>query len=190
MFVFRINFLSLMKKKKKKTYGCTLCLKREKGQKENPKNKKKRKEKKWMQAEDKNSGGTAKSGYRIRIHAHALTHIRLQTEKSLQTQNIDIFLFLFKLSLSMESLSSSLYLNQALTPRHPCPVKWRSSGSVLLLGFSSPCLKTPPFLRKGIIKASVAVEQQTQKTKTAVIRIGTRGRYFSLFPPLLLLRLS
>uniref|UniRef100_A0A2N9EQM5 Porphobilinogen deaminase, chloroplastic n=1 Tax=Fagus sylvatica TaxID=28930 RepID=A0A2N9EQM5_FAGSY len=75
----------------------------------------------------------------------------------------------------MESLSSSLYLNQALTPRHPCPVKWRSSGSVLLLGFSSPCLKTPPFLRKGIIKASVAVEQQTQKTKTAVIRIGTRG---------------
>ncbi len=94
------------------------------------------------------------------------------------------------LSLSMESLSSSLYLNQALTPRHPCPVKWRSSGSVLLLGFSSPRLKTPPFLRKGIIKASVAVEQQTQKTKTAVIRIGTRGRYFSLFPPLHLLQLS
>ncbi|KAG6667845.1 hypothetical protein CIPAW_01G129500 [Carya illinoinensis] len=53
-------------------------------------------------------------------------------------------------------------------------------------GFSSPCLKTPGFLRNtrkhgvGIIRASVAVEQQTEKTKVALIRIGTRGSPLAL----------
>lgn len=51
-------------------------------------------------------------------------------------------------------------------------------GSVSLVGFSSPRLKTPSFpksLKKrsfGIVRASAAVE-----TKVAIIRIGTRGRY-------------
>ncbi|KAH7569814.1 hypothetical protein JRO89_XS05G0003300 [Xanthoceras sorbifolium] len=55
-----------------------------------------------------------------------------------------------------------------------------ASGSLSLVGFTSfPCLKTatfPKFIRNrsfGVTKASVSVEP-----KVAVIRIGTRGRYF------------
>ena len=51
-----------------------------------------------------------------------------------------------------------------------------------------PSLKSSAFSknrakpRAGVTKASIAVEQQTQQTKVALIRIGTRGRYsFSPF---------
>ncbi|KAM3686819.1 hypothetical protein ACJW31_10G030900 [Castanea mollissima] len=76
----------------------------------------------------------------------------------------------------MEALSSPLYLTPR--PRHSCPVKWSSSGLVLLF---PPRLKTPAkHNNMGIIKASVAVEQQTQKNITALIRIGTRGSPLAL----------
>ena len=50
-------------------------------------------------------------------------------------------------------------------------------------GFSSLSLKPPAFSTGGkkfhgfgLIRASVAVEQQAEKTKVALVRIGTRGR--------------
>ena len=58
-----------------------------------------------------------------------------------------------------------------------------SNGSLSLLGFSSLSLKPPAFSNGakkfhgvGLIRASVAVEQQVEKTKVALVRIGTRGR--------------
>ena len=116
-------------------------------------------------------------------HQIGFIYPNIQHNSTARTISISIclFFFFFKLcvsvSLSMEALSSPLYLTPR--PRHSCPLKWCSSGSVLLF---PPCLKTPAkHNNMGIIKASVAVEQQTQKTITALIRIGTRGRYsFSL----------
>ena len=56
--------------------------------------------------------------------------------------------------------------------------------SLSLPGFSSLSLKPPAFINApkklhglGLIRASVAVEQQAGKTKVALLRIGTRGRY-------------
>ncbi|PIN11001.1 Porphobilinogen deaminase [Handroanthus impetiginosus] len=57
-----------------------------------------------------------------------------------------------------------------------------TSGSVSALGFSLPGSKCPIFARRGqvlIAKASVSVEQKTE-TRTAVIRIGTRGSPLAL----------
>ncbi|KAF1861241.1 hypothetical protein Lal_00013967 [Lupinus albus] len=66
-----------------------------------------------------------------------------------------------------------------------------SSSSSTLLGSSAfPSLKiTPPFSKcrttRLVTKASVAVEQQTQQPKVALIRIGTRGsvKFFTLSAP-------
>lgn len=58
-----------------------------------------------------------------------------------------------------------------------------SSGSLLPIGFSSPCRKSALSLQRRrvhVTRASVALEQQAQ-TKVAVIRVGTRGRYCQLF---------
>ncbi|XP_048333556.2 porphobilinogen deaminase, chloroplastic [Ziziphus jujuba] len=83
----------------------------------------------------------------------------------------------------MESLSSCMLRNQPLIR----PVNFSSSGSVSVLGFSSSSPKAPFFTsygRKqniGFIRASVAVEQPTQKTKVdALIKIGTRGSPLAL----------
>lgn len=87
----------------------------------------------------------------------------------------------------MEAVSSSLCMNRALSLRHCCPIKWGTGGSVSLVGFSTPCLGASPFLRNyatkhgaGVIRASVAVEQQTEKTKVALVKIGTRGSPLAL----------
>ncbi|XP_038906286.1 porphobilinogen deaminase, chloroplastic [Benincasa hispida] len=63
----------------------------------------------------------------------------------------------------------------------------RNVGSLSLLGFSSLSLKPPAFSNGakkfhgfGLIRASVAVEQQTEKTKVALVRIGTRGSPLAL----------
>ena len=131
---------------------------------------------KLSRAEDKGSGEPPNRVY--------LSQHPTEQHSTARTISISIclfFFFFFKLcvsvSLSMEALSSPLYLTPR--PRHSCPLKWCSSGSVLLF---PPCLKTPAkHNNMGIIKASVAVEQQTQKNITALVRIGTRGRYsFSL----------
>ncbi|KAA0051748.1 porphobilinogen deaminase [Cucumis melo var. makuwa] len=70
---------------------------------------------------------------------------------------------------------SSPSVSHSPMPR-PCNV-----GS--LLGFSSLSLKPPAFSNGakkfhgvGLIRASVTVEQQVEKTKVALVRIGTRGR--------------
>ena len=72
---------------------------------------------------------------------------------------------------------SSPSVSHSPMPR-PCNV-----GSLSLLGFSSLSLKPPAFSNGakkfhgvGLIRASVAVEQQVEKTKVALVRIGTRGR--------------
>lgn len=54
------------------------------------------------------------------------------------------------------------------------------NGSVSALGSSFPWLNSSnPNRRRSVFvtRASVAVELKQQQTKTAVIRIGTRGRY-------------
>lgn len=70
------------------------------------------------------------------------------------------------------TLSSSSAFSLPSTPSNP---------SLFLLGSSCPfaSFKIPPF-SKCRIRASVAVEQQTQQTKTAIIRIGTRGSPLAL----------
>lgn len=76
----------------------------------------------------------------------------------------------------MESLS--LAASSLCTSRGGPMERHCYPGSVSLVGFSSPRLKTPSFpksLKKrsfGLVRASAAVE-----TKVAIIRIGTRGRY-------------
>jgi len=81
----------------------------------------------------------------------------------------------------METLSS-LCTSQALMSRPSSPAIFCTSGSVSFTGFS---LKTQAFSKKkqtlSFVKASVAVEQQTQEAKVALIRIGTRGRYPKVF---------
>ncbi|KAG6767183.1 hypothetical protein POTOM_028365 [Populus tomentosa] len=76
----------------------------------------------------------------------------------------------------METLSS-LCTSQALMSRPSSPAIFCTSGSVSFTGFS---LKTQAFSKKkqtlSFVKASVAVEQQTQEAKVSLIRIGTRGR--------------
>ncbi|KAJ9703845.1 hypothetical protein PVL29_005214 [Vitis rotundifolia] len=55
------------------------------------------------------------------------------------------------------------------------------SRSVLALGFSVPAFRTTHLTRKKmVIRASIAVEQETQKTKVALVRIGTRGSPLAL----------
>ncbi|KAF4358603.1 porphobilinogen deaminase, chloroplastic [Cannabis sativa] len=86
------------------------------------------------------------------------------------------------MSLTMDILSSSMLTNQSLMARPSCPVNLSSSGSVSVLGFSLPsprmaCVRNHGI---GVIRASVAVEQQTQKTRVALIRIGTRGSPLAL----------
>ncbi|KAJ6288908.1 hypothetical protein OIU76_024812 [Salix suchowensis] len=75
----------------------------------------------------------------------------------------------------METLSS-LCTSQALMSRSSSPAIFCTSGSVSFTGFS---LKTQAFPKKKqtlrFVRASVAVEQQTQEAKVALIRIGTRG---------------
>jgi hydroxymethylbilane synthase len=77
---------------------------------------------------------------------------------------------------------SSLCTSQALMSRPSRPAIFCTSGSVSFTGFS---LKTQAFFRKKqtlrFVKASVAVEQQAQEAKLALIRIGTRGRYWKFF---------
>ena len=70
----------------------------------------------------------------------------------------------------------------------PYPVKVSSGGLVSVLDFPLSSMKAPAFpssSRKqnfGVVRASVAVEQPTQKTKVAaLIRIGTRGRCVFFF---------
>ncbi|KAJ6919012.1 porphobilinogen deaminase [Populus alba x Populus x berolinensis] len=76
---------------------------------------------------------------------------------------------------------SSLCTSQALMPRPSRPAIFCTSGSVSFTGFS---LKTRAFVRKKqtlrFVKASVAVEQQAQEAKLALIRIGTRGSPLAL----------
>ncbi|KAJ6774867.1 hypothetical protein OIU79_018119 [Salix purpurea] len=73
-------------------------------------------------------------------------------------------------------LLSSLSTSQSLTSRPSSPAIFCTSGSV---SFTWSSLKTQAFLRKKqtlrFVKASVAVEQQAQEAKLALIRIGTRG---------------
>ncbi|KAH8503028.1 hypothetical protein H0E87_014375 [Populus deltoides] len=80
----------------------------------------------------------------------------------------------------METLSS-LGTSQALMSRPSSPAIFCTSGSVSFTGFS---LKTQAFSKKkqtlSFVKASVAVEQQTQEAKVALIRIGTRGSPLAL----------
>ncbi|KAF3455936.1 hypothetical protein FNV43_RR00579 [Rhamnella rubrinervis] len=87
----------------------------------------------------------------------------------------------------METLSSCMLKNQVLIRPSPPPVKFSGGGSVSVLGFSLSYRKAPAFpssSRKqnfGVVRASVAVEQPTQKTKVAaLIRIGTRGSPLAL----------
>ncbi|KAK6785751.1 hypothetical protein RDI58_019206 [Solanum bulbocastanum] len=57
-----------------------------------------------------------------------------------------------------------------------------SSGSLLPIGFSSPCRKSAVSVQRRrvhVTRASIAVEQQAQ-TKVAVIRVGTRGSPLAL----------
>ncbi|KAK4420590.1 Porphobilinogen deaminase, chloroplastic [Sesamum alatum] len=70
----------------------------------------------------------------------------------------------------------------------PCGLKTRplcsnfTAGSVSALGFSLPGSKSPAFTQRGrvfVTRASVSVEEKT-RTKTAVIRIGTRGSPLAL----------
>ncbi|KAH0990758.1 hypothetical protein GBA52_002241 [Prunus armeniaca] len=82
----------------------------------------------------------------------------------------------------METLCSSSLLTKQALPLSS--INFAGAGTVSVPGFSLPSLKTRAFpvcIRKhsavGIPRASVAVEQQTQKAKLALIRIGTRGRY-------------
>ncbi|KAF7832134.1 porphobilinogen deaminase, chloroplastic [Senna tora] len=72
-------------------------------------------------------------------------------------------------------------------PGPSSPANLRNAGSVsVLLGQALPCPKSTSFpkcrrkLRLGLTKASVAVEQQTQEPKVALIRIGTRGSPLAL----------
>ncbi|KAB5556628.1 hypothetical protein DKX38_007537 [Salix brachista] len=71
---------------------------------------------------------------------------------------------------------SSLSTSQTLMSRPSSPAIFCTSGSVSFTGSS---LKTQAFFRKKqtlrFVKASVAVEQQAQEAKLALIRIGTRG---------------
>ncbi|KAJ6678123.1 PORPHOBILINOGEN DEAMINASE [Salix viminalis] len=80
----------------------------------------------------------------------------------------------------METLSS-LCTSQALMSRSSSPAIFCTSGSVSFTGFS---LKTQAFSKKKqtlrFVRASVAVEQQTQEAKVALIRIGTRGSPLAL----------
>ncbi|KAJ6740567.1 PORPHOBILINOGEN DEAMINASE [Salix purpurea] len=80
----------------------------------------------------------------------------------------------------METLSS-LCTSQALMSRSSSPAIFCTSGSVSFTGFS---LKTQAFPKKKqtlrFVRASVAVEQQTQEAKVALIRIGTRGSPLAL----------
>ncbi|CAK7338003.1 unnamed protein product [Dovyalis caffra] len=80
----------------------------------------------------------------------------------------------------METLSS-LRTSQALMSRPSSPTIFCTSGSVSFTGFS---LKTQSFSKRKqtlrFVKASVAVEQQTQEAKVALIRIGTRGSPLAL----------
>ncbi|POO03564.1 Porphobilinogen deaminase [Trema orientale] len=82
----------------------------------------------------------------------------------------------------MDMLSSTMLTNQALMARPSIPVHLSSRGSVSVLGFSLPSPRTNCMRHHGIavIRASVAVEQQTQKTRVALIRIGTRGSPLAL----------
>ncbi|PON34930.1 Porphobilinogen deaminase [Parasponia andersonii] len=82
----------------------------------------------------------------------------------------------------MDMLSSTMLTNQALMARPLFPVNLSSRGSVSVLGFSLPSPRTTCMRNHGIgiIRASVAVEQQTQKTRVALIRIGTRGSPLAL----------
>ncbi|KAF5738826.1 porphobilinogen deaminase chloroplastic [Tripterygium wilfordii] len=79
----------------------------------------------------------------------------------------------------MEILSSP-FTSHASTLRSPFPVNFFRTGFV----FSLPRLKTQasPSRKRGLAftKASVAVEQQTMKSKVAIIRIGTRGSPLAL----------
>ncbi|EXC33988.1 Porphobilinogen deaminase [Morus notabilis] len=80
-------------------------------------------------------------------------------------------------------LSSTMLTNQGCVMARPCfPVSFSSSGSVSVLGFSLPSLKTTSRRKHGIgvTRASVAVEQQTQKSRVALLRIGTRGSPLAL----------
>ncbi|KAF5727084.1 porphobilinogen deaminase chloroplastic [Tripterygium wilfordii] len=76
-------------------------------------------------------------------------------------------------------ISSSPYRSHS-TLRSPCPVNFFRTG----FGFSLPRIKTQasPSRKRGlgVTKASVAVQQQTQKSKVAIIRIGTRGSPLAL----------
>ncbi|KAK2431307.1 porphobilinogen deaminase, chloroplastic [Trifolium repens] len=70
------------------------------------------------------------------------------------------------------TLYSSSTFSLPSTPSNP-------SLSLLTSSFPFASFKTSPF-SKCRIRASVAVEQQTQQTKTAIIRIGTRGSPLAL----------
>ncbi|KAJ6419604.1 hypothetical protein OIU84_029672 [Salix udensis] len=85
------------------------------------------------------------------------------------------------LSLSSMETLSSLCTSQALMSRSSSPAIFCTSGSVSFTGFS---LKAQAFSKKKqtlrFVRASVAVEQQTQEAKVALIRIGTRGSPLAL----------
>ncbi|KAM1064630.1 hypothetical protein ACFX15_028095 [Malus domestica] len=96
----------------------------------------------------------------------------------------------------MEAFCSSSSCSSSLLTKQPLPscssINFAAGiGSVSVLDSSMPSLKTRAFpnsIRKhsliGIPRAFVAVEQQIQKSKVALIKIGTRGRYsFHVFPP-------
>ncbi|XP_022982636.1 porphobilinogen deaminase, chloroplastic-like [Cucurbita maxima] len=80
----------------------------------------------------------------------------------------------------MVALSSPSVSNSPMA--RPCNL-----ASLSLPGFSSLSLKPPAFTNApkkfhgfGLIRASVAVEQQPEKTKVALLRIGTRGSPLAL----------
>ncbi|KAF2536453.1 hypothetical protein F2Q68_00023085 [Brassica cretica] len=83
----------------------------------------------------------------------------------------------------MDIASSSLFQTHkvALTRQPSPPVNSCSLGSVSVIGFSLPQISSPSLAKcrrkqssSGSVRACVAVEQ---KTRTAIIRIGTRGSY-------------
>lgn len=92
-----------------------------------------------------------------------------------------LLLLNLKQTLSQMGVLSSPSVSHSPMPR-PCNVT-----SLSFLGFSSLSLKPPAlsngakkFHGFGLIRASVAVEQQTEKTKVALVRIGTRGSPLAL----------
>ena len=84
----------------------------------------------------------------------------------------------------METLScfaSAYTTSMSLLP----PSNLWNGGSVSVPGLAKASVSFTKCRRKlqngFLTKASIAVEQQTQETKVALIRIGTRGRYTFIF---------